>query len=61
MNNREEIMLFTLKDILDITRVSKSSIYRMMEKGDFPKSISLGGNTVRWRVSDVQKWIVELT
>lgn len=61
MTKGEEIMLFTLKDILEITRMSKSSIYRMMNKGEFPKSISLGGNCVRWRVSEIRKWVTELT
>lgn len=36
--------------------VSKDSIWRWRRNGDFPKPKKLGGNTSRWRLSDIEEW-----
>lgn len=36
--------------------VSKDTIWRWRRNGDFPLPIQLGGKTVRWRLSDLEKW-----
>lgn len=58
MNN--EISLLGLKDVIDITRMSKSTIYRKMNTGDFPRSLDLGGNCRRWLLKDIQQWVNSL-
>jgi predicted DNA-binding transcriptional regulator AlpA len=35
---------------------SRASIYRDIQRGDFPKPIKLGGSS-RWRMSDLTKMI----
>lgn len=52
--------LLRLRDVIDMTKVGSSTIYRKMDAGSFPRPINLGGNVVRWRMSDVQRWISEL-
>lgn len=39
-----------------ITGLSRSSIYRAMEK-DFPKPIKSGRRCTRWRAGDVMAWL----
>ena len=39
--------------------LKKSSIYRMIQLGLFPKPISLGERAVGWLEADVDKWIEE--
>jgi prophage regulatory protein len=39
------------------TGLSRSSIYLRMSKGEFPKSISLGGRAVGWLEADIQSWL----
>ena len=41
--------------------VSKDSIWRWKRKGDFPRPVKLGGNTTRWRLSDIEEWEAQLT
>ena len=45
--------LLALKQVTNRVSLSKSSIYRKMESGTFPKPVSLGGKTVRWLVVDI--------
>lgn len=46
----------TLKQILEITQVNQSTIYRWIEAGSFPVGKRLGANCVRWRASDIKAW-----
>ena len=45
-----------LSQVKEITCLSKSSIYRLMNKGDFPKQIALGARSVVWVRSQVEDW-----
>lgn len=39
------------------TGLSRATIYRMMEEGQFPKSIKLGSHAVGWIESEVSDWL----
>ena len=59
MNYLQPIQLGKLVDITTVCDTlcrSRASIYRDINRGDFPKPIKLG-NSSRWRVSDLQKII----
>lgn len=36
---------------------SKTTIYRLMKRGQFPKPAKRAGRSVRWRNSEVQQWV----
>jgi prophage regulatory protein len=38
------------------TGLSRSSIYRLMEAGAFPRPIRIGLRAVAWRASDLDRW-----
>lgn len=38
---------------------AKSSIWRLVQLGDFPKPIKLGPNMTVWRIGDVLDWLEE--
>ena len=40
-----------------MTCLSKSSIYRLMEEGDFPRQVPLGARSVVWVKSQVEDWM----
>ena len=40
--------------------LSKSSIYRMMATGTFPKPVRIGARAVRWVATDIEKWLKQL-
>jgi len=43
----------------NLTGLSRSTIYRRMEDGTFPKSIPIGGRLQGWIASDIQDWITK--
>ena len=55
-----EYQLLRRKQVEELTSLSRSSIYRLMGKGEFPKSKGiLGGNIVIWVRKEVEEWIKE--
>lgn len=51
--------LIKLKEVIEITCLTKATIYRMIAEGKFPKQVSLGERAVAWVESEVQNWILE--
>lgn len=49
--------ILRLKDVLETTGLSKTSIYEFISQGRFPKSIPLGGRSVGWVDTEVENWI----
>jgi prophage regulatory protein len=39
--------------------LGRSTIYRWMSEGKFPKPVQLGGYAVAWAESEVEGWIAE--
>ena len=37
--------------------MGRSSIYRLMQDGDFPQSVRVGPAAVRWRESAITNWL----
>ena len=48
-----------LKDVLSITGLGKTSIYKLIGLKRFPKPISLSLRSVGWLESEIQAWIQE--
>ena len=48
-----------LKEVMEMTAMSRSNVYKMMSEGRFPQSVSLGSRAVAWVESEVQDWILE--
>lgn len=45
------------KEVLSVIGLSDTTLWRMEKTGQFPKRINLGGNSVGWLSSEIQKWI----
>lgn len=39
------------------TGLSRSSIYRLMHLGEFPRPLRIGLQAVAWRSSDIDAWL----
>lgn len=48
-----------LPQVLDVTSASRSHIYALVAKGEFPAPIKLGLRSTRWLESEVQAWMEE--
>jgi len=51
--------IIRLHQVKELTGLGKSTIYRLMEEGDFPKQIPLGARSVGWVKSQVEDWILD--
>ena len=43
----------------DATGLKKSSIYKKMAEGTFPRPVRLSSRAVAWKSDDVERWIDE--
>lgn len=49
--------LLRMPDVETYTGLKRSSIYRAIEAGNFPKQVKLGARAVGFPASQVQAWI----
>ena len=49
--------LLTVKEVAQLTKMSKTTIYRKIQDGEFPRNRNFGGNLVRWSNNEIQQWI----
>ena len=49
--------LLTLRDVLNITALSRSSVYALMAESRFPKPLRVGSRAVRWVEQEVLDFI----
>ena len=46
-----------LREVLHRTGLGRSTIYRWMDEGRFPKSVRLGGRSVAWIEHEIDEWL----
>ena len=49
--------LLRRRQVEKVTGLSRSSIYRLMQDGAFPRPVKVGSAAVRWRASDITAWL----
>ena len=49
--------LLRRREVEEITGLARSSIYRQMDRGSFPRPVRVGPAAVRWRASDITSWL----
>lgn len=50
--------IIRLKDVIETTGLARSTVYKYVAEGFFPKPISLGDRCVGWVESEVHDWII---
>ena len=53
--------IYRLPQVMDITGLSRSSIYLTVSKCEFPKPIRLGKRAIGWPEDSIKKWLNELS
>ncbi|WP_138379459.1 AlpA family phage regulatory protein [Luteithermobacter gelatinilyticus] len=51
--------LLNIKQVCEITSLSKVTIWRLERAGDFPKRHKISRNRIAWLHTDIQDWIAE--
>ena len=59
MRNLPPISIYRLPAVLEVTGLSKATVYRLLERGEFPPRVKLSPRCVGWRVADVDAWLDE--
>jgi prophage regulatory protein len=50
--------ILRLKAVIDATGLARSTIYKYVAEGTFPKPIPLGDRCVGWLLSEIEDWIM---
>lgn len=48
--------LLQRKTVEKLSGLSRATIYRLIKSGKFPRPLSIGTGSVRWRQSDIISW-----
>ena len=56
-NFEVEHMLLKIGDVLKITRLGRSTLYNLIQTGEFPKPVKLSKNTSTWVASEVTAFV----
>lgn len=48
--------ILRMPDLRRLTGLSKTTIYRMIAEGEFPRPVQLRRQSVGWRASAIQRW-----
>lgn len=51
--------IIRLKEVTHLTGLARSTIYKYLAEGRFPKTVPLMGRSVGFLESEVQEWILE--
>ncbi|XGA78580.1 AlpA family transcriptional regulator [Halomonas sp. CH40] len=51
--------LIKRREVQARTALANSTLYRLMQKGEFPQSIQIGPRSVAWVEDEVDQWIEE--
>ena len=49
--------LLRLADVRNLVGVSRSTIYKRVPEGSFPRPIRISARSVRWRLEEIEEWI----
>lgn len=52
-----QLRIMRRREVLDLTGLSRATLYRWMGEKLFPSPLKLGPNSVGWRESEVREWI----
>ncbi|MXP15719.1 AlpA family phage regulatory protein [Altererythrobacter confluentis] len=56
-DTRRVTRLIRLPEVQQRVGLGRSTIYRWMAEGRFPKPVQLGGYAVAWAEKDIDEWI----
>ena len=49
--------MLRIKDVIEITAMSNSTIYELIKSNDFPRPKRIGKRAVGWLENDIQNWV----
>ena len=56
-SDKELPELMEVQDVLDYTKIARSTLYLMIDKGTFPRPLNIGERRIAWKKEDIREWI----
>ncbi len=53
--------ILRIEEVMVLLGLARPTIYKYVKSGKLPCPVSLGGRAMGWRMSDIQRWIGELS
>lgn len=53
----EQLQILKMRDVTRLTSLHRATIYRLIERKEFPEQIRLSRRRVGWRAGDISDWI----
>lgn len=57
MTNEAADRILRINSVLERTGLTRSTLYRKMERGEFPKQVKIAQRCAGWRESAVKEWL----
>lgn len=57
MSELPSIDLMRIEDVLQATGLTRTTLYRLMARGQFPAQFHIGDRAVAWRRQEVHLWL----
>lgn len=54
-----DLRLLSVKQVLGLMGISRSTLYAMMRAKEFPKPVQIAKRRIGWLNSDVEEWLKE--
>jgi prophage regulatory protein len=51
------MLILRTADVIRVTGLSRTTLWRLERQGDFPTRVRLGLNSVGWREDEIARWI----
>ena len=55
---KPHVYVVRMRQLVTLVGLSRSTIYVLVSKGNFPVPIRLGDKAVGWRVNEIEEWII---
>jgi prophage regulatory protein len=55
--NAPALKIIKLKDVIELTGLSRSTIWRLERQGNFPQRVHLGERSMGWLEEEVDAWL----
>jgi len=47
------------KEVIEKTGLARSTIYKLISQGEFPKQVELGARSVGWVDEEIEEWLLK--
>lgn len=51
------MQLLRIRDVCNVTGLSRSGVYEAMKEGTFPRSVRIARRAVAWRSAEINTWL----